>query len=295
MVSSIIRTRNHKRAFYQLDPPLTLHEKNPRTMTHDNANIGAHIKQRAALNPDRLKIVLAAMNNIGSRILALEQRKAAALAPPPIQPTQQPAAPTRDKSFRARLLSQFTKDTTMPTRNPALVPNGHLTFHEHSIKPAATRDTVYGEPRLPRRFDSKEQYRLAHSLPAGSAGPAHPGELQRPNTHLTGRAPFGERTTAQSINAMNEAFHAGRGASGQSHDNAIPPGGEGGKSGVNRRGGMLEARSNDLSEAFANELDKIPSGQPQSALNSYHSYFHKAKSSAARDAIDKIWSAFQRR
>ncbi len=58
---------------------------------------------------------------------------------------------------------------------------------------------------------------------------------------------------------------------------------------------MLEAQSNDLSEAFANELDKIPSGQPQTALNAYHAAFHKARTPAARDAVDKIWSAFQRR
>jgi LysM repeat protein len=337
MVSSIIRTRNHKRAFYQIDPPLTLHEKNPRTMTNDNANIGAHIKQRAALDPDRLKIVIAAMNNIGSRILALEQRKATALAAPQpapthdapcsckegtlftqpdgravlvgedgrevfINPTHRGArgepdtlafTPTKD-SFRQRLLNSMTRDTTMPTRNPALAPNGHLTFNEHSIKPAATRDTVYGEPRLPSRFDSKEQYRLAHNLPAGSAGPAHPGELQRPNTHLTGRAPFGEQTTAQSINAMNETFHAGRGASGQSHDNAVAPGGEGGKSGVNERGGMLEAYPSDLSEGFANALNQIPNGHPQQALNTYHEHYYKAKPGPARDAIDAVWTRFNR-
>ena len=77
---------------------------------------------------------------------------------------------------------------------------------------------------------------------------------------------------------MNEAYHAGRGASGQSHDNAVAPGGEGGKSGVNRRGGMLEAYPSDLSEAFANELNQIPSGQPQTALNVYHAAYYKASS-----------------
>jgi hypothetical protein len=58
---------------------------------------------------------------------------------------------------------------------------------------------------------------------------------------------------------------------------------------------MLEAKSSDLSEAFASELDRIPSGQPQTALNTFHAAFHKARTPAARDAIEKIWSAFQRR
>ena len=94
-------------------------------------------------------------------------------------------------------------------------------------------DQTFGE-RLRSCFDSAEQHRLAHSLPAGSAG----------------------LPSAEELNAINHRAHAGAGASGQTNDIAV--GGEGGQSGVNRRGGMLEAKSDDLSQGFANELRKIP-------------------------------------
>ena len=97
------------------------------------------------------------------------------------------------------------------------------------------------------------------------------------------------------LNEANRRAHAGAGASGQVKDDARPSE-QNGAIGLNRRGAMLEAQSSDLSEAFASELDKIPSGQqPNGALNTYHTFFYRAKPGAARDAVDKIWSAFRRR
>ena len=68
-----------------------------------------------------------------------------------------------------------------------------------------------------------------------------------------------------------------------------------GATGTNKRGNMLEAVGSDLSEGFASELTAIPSGRPQRAINCYHAAFHKARTPAARDVIDEVWSAFQRR
>lgn len=260
---------SRRRTFYQLSPPLTLHENPPRALTRDantNGPIGEVHKKCFALSPDALSKIVAEMRKVGDQILALEQRKAAALAAP--QPMPQPSpAPTHDAPFRL-FLSKRTKDQSI-MRNPSLAPNNHLTFHPHTIKPATTRDTVYGE--TPSRFTSAEADRMAR--------------------HIVGAG----MPTAAELNAANAAYHAGHGASGQSRDNAVAPGGEGGQSGVNRRGGMLEAYPSDLSEGFANALNQIPSGQPQTALNAYHAAYHKARTPAARDAVDKIWSAFQRR
>lgn len=106
-------------------------------------------------------------------------------------------------------------------------------------------------------------------------------------------APGASLPSPAELNAANRAAHA-RGASGQI-DDTTQPGGEGGQPGILRRGAMLEAVGSDLSEGFASELNQIPNGQPQAALNAYHSAYYKAKSPAARDAIDEIWSAFQLR
>lgn len=83
------------------------------------------------------------------------------------------------------------------------------------------------------------------------------------------------QTTHADINAMNEVYHAGRGASGQGRDDAnetmsyarmaragqapratpysTTEGGRTGASGLNRRNGMIEAKSADPAQNFAIE------------------------------------------
>jgi len=322
MAHPVIQSRRYK-TFTQVSPPLTLtrpggemffpwkgHATRDAASSATHASIGAVAKQAVALDPARLTKVLAVMRDVGDRIARLEAKRAAPQPAPTHDAPSKPLAgtlvtgatlgggavligedgrevfinPTHHRSNGApdsyaftptrdgppRLFSKKTKDAVMPTpRNPGLAPNRFITTHaaQRGFNDAAY-STQFGE--RPSRFTSQEADRLARHAPGASL--PSPAEL----------------------NAVNQRAHAGVGASGQAHD-TTQPGASGGQPGILRRGGMLEAKSNDLSEAFANELDKIPSGQPQTALNAYHAAFHKARTGEARDAIDKIWSAFRRR
>jgi hypothetical protein len=314
------------RTFHALGPPLSLPTKGEvffpwqkRAATRDSTNgpIGEHLKKRMALDPDRLKIVLAAMQDVGRRITALEAARAAP------QPTQdapcachgtlvtQPdggavllgedgqtfMSPThrnpkgQPDTFNI-LPTRDAKDKQM-TRHPGLAPLNHvrdnLTFADRlrkSFADTTANGATYGES--PSRFDSREQARLASYMP-GESLPS-PAEL----------------------NAAHRSFHAGVGASGQAHDNVTSPGGEGGQSGVNRRGSLHMAVASDNSERFighgphgqfqgrpdvdfANELDQLASGAtPQQALNAYYGALSRAKTAQARDAIDRVWQAYTR-
>ena len=68
-----------------------------------------------------------------------------------------------------------------------------------------------------------------------------------------------------------------------------------GASGINQRGAMLEARSDDLSEAFASELEKIPSGQPNAGINAFNRAYHAARTSDAREKVESIFKDWQAR
>jgi hypothetical protein len=249
--------------------------------------VGEHVKQKRALSPDALRMIVNEMNSVAARITRLEAQRR---QPQPLpMPMPQPA-PTRDASPRCAcgraptcicengalaavpypVMSIPTKgDAMYRAINPNLAPLRGVTFD----KPKSMRDQTFGE-RLRSRFDSREQDRLSRYMPSGSTG----------------------MPTQKEINDANTAYHAGHGASGQPP--AWSAGGQPGDTntrGQNIRGGMLEALSNDLAQGFANALQKIPNGEPQAALNAYHAAFHKARTPAARDAVDKIWSAFQRR
>jgi hypothetical protein len=56
-----------------------------------------------------------------------------------------------------------------------------------------------------------------------------------------------------------------------------------------------ELVAGDPSEAFASELCKIPSGQPNAAINAHNRAYHGAKTSDARDRVERIWRDFQAR
>ncbi len=316
MPGLVSKQRNFKkRVFTQISAPITLHDHGAfypwaKTATRDAANIGEHIKRKAALDPARLQPVIAAMNDVARRIEALEARRAAPQPMPTqdapsnplagtlvtgatpnggavllgedarttfVSPTHRNArgapdtfeiTPTRDGV--PRLFPKKAKDAAMTTRNPGLAPNRFITSHagQRGFNDAAYV-AKFGEQ--PSRFTSQEADRMARHAPGASL--PSPAEL----------------------NAVNRAAHA-RGASGQMQDNVVAPGGAGGTPGILRRGGMLEAQPSDTSEGFANSLNAVPTGSPPNvSLNLYYGALAKAKSPAARDVINTIWSAYQRR
>ena len=220
-------------------------------------SVYATIKERAA-RQNTLQKVFAVMRDVGQRIIALEAARQRAQQHPSRSRCACGRSPCKCAAQQQPRIS--IGDTVM--RNPSLAPSRHLTLTPTSRR--ARDQQNFGE--RPSRFTSEEAARMAR--------------------HIVGAGP----PSAEELNATHRSVHAGFGASGQTHDVVE----QNGQTGLNRRGELLEARSSDLSEAFANELDKIPSGQPQAALNAYHAAYYKAKSPEAIDAIDKIWSAFSR-
>ncbi len=260
------------------------------------------------------KDIMPRIKDIGDRILALEAKRqqqqrtqdhaspcACGTSPCTCSPSLAPKAPTKDTPMK---------------QNLALAPHKNLTFS----KPRTVRDS-WRFGGQPSRFDSAEQDRLSRYTPPGSAGlPAHV-ELQRPDVSLTGRLEFGAKTTAASIYEMNRRAHDVHGASGQTSDDsegmlqlgalarqnkapAATPyhldGSDGrGRSptenNLNERGDLGMAVSVDPNESFANELSKIPSGQPNTAVNALNNAMSKAKTPAVRDSIENIWKSWQAR
>ena len=51
-------------------------------------------------------------------------------------------------------------------------------------------------------------------------------------------------------------------------------------------------QGSDLSSAFASELQAIPSGQPNAAMNVLNKHYNAAKDGATRDAIERTWKDF---
>jgi LysM repeat protein len=147
----------------------------------------------------------------------------------------------------------------MVDRHPGLAPNWHIRsgcFPRYDKPAHTTRDQTYGE--TPSRFTSESADKMAR--------------------HIVGAGPPSQKE-------LNDSYvaHWAR------DDGAAPLGAPG----VNKRGGMTEARSNDPSEAFASELNAIPSGQPQAALNCFNRAYHGAKTSDARDKIERVFRDWQ--
>ena len=81
-------------------------------------------------------------------------------------------------------------------------------------------------------------------------------------------------------------FMPGAGPPSRGDNARAPVGAAGGENNVNMRRSGVEARPSDLSEAFASELDRIPSGQPTAGLNAFNRAYHAAKTSDARDQVN---------
>jgi LysM repeat protein len=231
-----------------------------------------------ALTHDALERIIPVMADIGARINRIEQQRAqqkqiaeqqqiVQQRPPTAQPNHQPM-PTQDHAPCACqhvLTPQPTKDgvNTMQ-RNPQLAPLRGVTFDAPSHR---TRDQNNFGEKPPSRFSSEENTRLSYSLPAGSAGPVpHGPDTKRANMELEHPTYYGERGAPIDWSGRD---------SKQQHNISGQPG--------------AEARGSDLSEAFANELDRIPSGQPTAGLNAFNRAYHAAKTSDARDRVERIF------
>jgi LysM repeat protein len=144
-------------------------------------------------------------------------------------------------------------------RDPRLAPRPYTTegfFPRHGV-PRQTRDqNNFGEK--PSRFTSDEADRMASYLPRGSASRV---------------------TTKEATNDFNLRALSQRDAT-QPHNISGQP-----------RPAMTQG--SDLSSAFASELRKIPSGQPNAAINLLNNAMSKAKTSDTRDAIERVWRDFQ--
>ena len=278
--------------------------------TRDAGSIGEHAKKARALDPAKMQKVIDAMADIGKRIGTLE---AARRAPPPM-PTPQPAS-TRDALPRCTCkrapscicgdghlaatphpMPIPTKDKSM-SRNPALAPNNHIVEKPRARSFAQRLRDSFAE--TPSRFSSQEAGRMARHIVG--AGPPSAAELNVTYRQVHKGGASGQTHAADDRSETTAyAQQARAGVAPLSTPYSLNTG-EGGHSamprGANFRGNGpgLEAVGSDLLEAFANELQKIPHGQPQRTINTYHEHYYAAKPGPARDAIDKVWSAYQRR
>ncbi|HEY8138968.1 MAG TPA: LysM peptidoglycan-binding domain-containing protein, partial [Methylocystis sp.] len=245
-----------------------------RTPTRDAApskpsTIGeAHKQQHLSLEK-----VVAACADVAARISALEQKRSAQaqLAEQMLQqqrlqqqpPTEQPnhilaqdhAAPCSCQHQPAPQ-APYRDGVTHMDRNPALAPNRNLTFGAFPNPRMATRDQQqlqYGE-KPPSRFSSEFVEKAASYLPPGSASRV---------------------TTKEAVNDIN--LRAPRDSAG--HNVSGPP-------------QPAMTQGSDLSSAFASELQKIPPGQPARAQNVLNQHYNAAKTSDARDAIERTWKDF---
>ena len=169
----------------------------------------------------------------------------------------------------------------MNTQHLGLAPNRHLTF------PTKTRDQqTYGE--TPSRFDSAESDRLGRTLPAGSVGPMSAEEINDANHAFWARDDSAGmlRLAAEARGGaarLNTPYSLdgsdGRGSKGANCVNVKGPPGN-------------MATSSDPAEAFANELNQVPPGQPNTAQNVLNRHYAAAKDGATRDGIEKIWRDF---
>jgi LysM repeat protein/predicted RNA-binding Zn ribbon-like protein len=232
--------------------------------------INTHVAGKYSLN-DVVTTALA----IGERISALEQKRAAQrqlaeqqqlalqqrsaqtqFEQPTRQPTQDRAAPCSCHALKIPVADSAGVKTML--RNPALAPLRRVTFDPVS-RSRATRDqgnsleNNYLEK--PSRFSSQEADRMANYLPPGSAG----------------RVSNKEAVNDISLRALRDA-QMQHNISGQPQP--------------------AMTQGSDLSSAFASELQAIPSGQPNAAMNVLNKHYNAAKDGATRDAIERVWRDF---
>ena len=251
-------------------------------------SVYATIKERAA-RQNTLQKVVAVMRDVGQRISALEAAR---------QRAQQHTSRTRCACGRSDCLCAAQQqprisigDTVM--RNQSLAPSRHLTFAPTSRR--ARDQQNFGE--RPSRFTSQEAARMARHIV--SAGPPTAKELNEAYHKAWARSgASGQQVHDDTPETpqMAQQARAGQAPIGTPYSTNTGEGGHTGSTGQNVRSGMLEALSNDPTEAFANELNAVPTGAPpNTVLNLYYGALAKEKNAQARDAMDKIWSAFQRR
>jgi LysM repeat protein len=248
----------------------------PPTKTRDAApapnTINTHIAGKYSLTD-----IVAACADIGSRISALEMRKArqqqladqlalqqrstqTQFEQPTHQPTQDRACACQHQPAPHALYRDGV--TTMDTsRHPGLAPNRNIKFGcfpNPRMLEGKTRDQNNIESNYlekPSRFSSQEADRMANYLPPGSAG----------------RVSNKEAVNDINLRVMRDAGHQYN-ISGQPQP--------------------AMTQGSDLSSAFASELQAIPSGQPNAAMNVLHKYHNAAKDGATRDAIERVWRDF---
>jgi hypothetical protein len=201
-----------------------------------------------AITRDALERIVPVMADIGARIGAIEQKRAAqrqlaeqqqlALQQPSAQVQHEPAPPAfmqdRAPPCMCHALKIPVADSagvkTMLS-NPALAPTRHVTFDPVS-RPRATRDQnnslENNHLEKPSRFSSQEADRMANYLPPGSAG----------------RTSNKEAVNDINLRVMRDAQ--------MRHNISGPP-------------QPAMTQGSDLSSAFASELQAIPSGQPNAA------------------------------
>jgi len=173
-------------------------------------------------------------------------------------------------------------------RNPSLAPSRHLTFAPTSRR---SRDQQsFGEQPSP--FTSQEAARMARHIVG--AGPTTAKELNEAYHKAWARSGASGQLVHDDRQEMQQNAQLARAGAAPVNTQYSTGCGEGqhlGVTGINRRGDLSMARSVDPSEAFASELNAVPTGSPQEALNIYHRHFHTAKTREQREGIERIWTA----
>jgi hypothetical protein len=265
----------------------------PPTKTRDSAPVTPATIGAAHAQTHTLEKIVGLMNDIGQRIGALEAKRSAqkqlaeqlALQPRPAQvqfeqpnhqPTQDHAAPCscQHQHVLTPQRSNTHDGAKVMLRNPGLAPNRFIT-HDVSfareVERIMTRDQNNFGEKPPSRFSSEENTRLSYSLPSGSAGPVPRENTKRANMGLEHPTKFGE--------VGSPIDWSGRDSKTQYNVSGQPQ--------------PAMTQGSDLSSAFASELQAIPSGQPNAGLNAFNRAYHGAKTSDARDKIERIFRDWQ--
>jgi hypothetical protein len=156
-------------------------------------------------------------------------------------------------------------------------PDGSVVF----VPQDDERCGFYGFPGAPGSQPAAELnaiYGRAHR--SGASGQTRAADDRLDTTAYAQQARAG-------VAPLNTPYTTGRGSEG---GRTATPQGANGRGAPGR-----EVFATDPAQGFANELQKIPHGQPQRAINAYRAAYHRARTPAARDVIDEVWSAFQRR
>jgi hypothetical protein len=127
----------------------------------------------------------------------------------------------------------------------------------------------------------------AEVLPSGA-------EIDALNSHALRHAGGSGQLTADTDADMRENAQAARAKkspvnTAYSLEPRVTPTNE-----TNVKGGSVEAAMlTDLSEAFSTELNAVPTGaSPNAAVNVLNAHMAKARDSATKDAITKVWSRY---